>query len=98
MESLRIKKALKDFSLEYIMALTAREIDFCRAFLQSRGCKDWRYRVADEMCLSVKTVDTHKNRAFLELGVQSQTELMHTLLTTNEWQFTDWELTKFGFK
>jgi len=78
------------------VSLTDRQIEFCKEFIKAKGVENWQEIVAEKMTLAVTTVKTHKSNVFNALCVNTQAELMHTLLTTDDWKLTQWEKQKAG--
>lgn len=66
--------------------LTPKEIEFCIEFINTKGQSGWQKIIANNMKISISTVNMHKSNAFEILLVNNTTELMHKLLTTNEWR------------
>jgi len=61
--------------------LSERETEFCEWFEKCKGAKNWKKTIAKKMSVELCTVNTHKQNIFVKLCVNTQTELMHKLLT-----------------
>ena len=72
-------------------SLSDRQIEFCEEFIKAKGVSNWQEIISEKMGIAISTVKTHKSDVFTALCVNSQTELMHTLLTTEDWRLTKWE-------
>lgn len=73
------------------ISLSDRQIEFCEEFIKAKGVSNWQEIISQKMTIAISTVKTHKSDVFTALCVNSQTELMHTLLTTKDWRLTKWE-------
>jgi DNA-binding NarL/FixJ family response regulator len=63
-----------------VASLSDRELEVFREIGQGRGTR----QIAEKLCLSVKTVETHVTHIKRKLGLQSGTELQHrAILWTN---------------
>jgi DNA-binding NarL/FixJ family response regulator len=64
--------AVEDASDGPIAVLSARERDVFRLLVRALRSSD----IASQLCISVKTVETHRERVMRKLGVHSAVQLM----------------------